>query len=292
MAGRPAVTSGEVRGTSGAAPVTSGVTPFRLWILSAIPLGLVALINTTSVLMEDPPGERDFEAWEPALWEGSSAILLFALVPLVWRWLLRWPIRPPWARAAAIHLLLSVPFSLLHVAGMVAIRQLGYALAGGRYDFFHDGVAVTLLYEWRKDLLSYGLLLLILSVIQRLRQKQVPAAPTEPMLSIRTDGAFIHLKPSEVRLVEAAGNYVEFDVGTRRHLVRMTLSAAAAQLGDGFAQVHRSRLVNLSLVRAERPQPSGDVQLLLADGTTVMASRRYRDRLPSARGLGAVTKAS
>jgi two-component system LytT family response regulator len=63
----------------------------------------------------------------------------------------------------------------------------------------------------------------------------------------------------------------------------MTLATAAGLLGPGFAKVHRSRLVNLSLVRAERPQPSGDVQLLLADGSRVMASRRFRDRLPSAR---------
>lgn len=272
--------------------MTSGASLFRLWMLSAIPLALVALVNTTSVLMEDPPGERTFEAWEPALWEGSSALLLFALVPLVWRWLQRWPIRPPWIRPALVHLALSVPFSMLHVAGMVAIRQVGYRLAGGGYDFFHEGVGITLIYEWRKDLVSYGLLLLVLSVIDRLRRRGPMAAAPETLISIRADGALLHLKPSEIRFVEAAGNYVEFDTGGRRHLVRMTLSAAAAQLGDGFAQVHRSRLVNLSLVRAERPQPSGDVQLLLADGTTIMASRRYRDRLPSARGLGAVTKLS
>lgn len=277
------MTSGEVRGASGAAPVTSGATPFRLWMLSAFPLGLVALINTTSVLMEDPPGERDFQAWEPALWEGSSAIVLFALVPLVWRWMRRWPVRPPWLRAGLVHLLLSLPFSLIHVAGMVAIRQLGYRLMGGSYDFFFQGVGVTLLYEWRKDLLSYGLLLLILSVIDRLLRKTPPAAPNEPMISIRTGSAVLHLRPSEIRLVEAAGNYVEFDTDGRRHLVRMTLAAAAEMLGPGFAQVHRSRLVNLSLVRAERPQPSGDVRLELADGSSVMASRRYRDRLPSAR---------
>jgi hypothetical protein len=263
--------------------VTSGASLFRLWLLSALPLALVALVNTTSVLMEDPPGERDFDVWEPALWEGSSAVVMFALVPLVWRWLQRWPIRPPWVRPALVHLALSAAFSLLHVAGMVAIRQVGYWLAGSRYDFFGEGVWITLLYEWRKDLISYGLLLLILSVIVHLRQRQPEAATPEALISIRVDGTLLHLKPSEIRVVEAAGNYVEFDVGGRRHLVRMTLAAAAASLGPGFAQVHRSRLVNLSLVRAERLQPSGDVQLLLADGTIVTASRRFRDRLPSAR---------
>lgn len=266
--------------------MTSGASLFRLWLLSALPLALVALVNTTSVLMEDPPGARGFEAWEPALWEGSSAVLLFALVPLVWRWLQRWPIRPPWIRPALVHLALTVPFSLIHVAGMVAIRQVGYWLAGSRYDFLHEGVGITLLYEWRKDLVSYGLLLLILSVIERLRRGAPAPVPQEPLLSLRADGAVVHLRPSEIRLVEAAGNYVEFDAGGRRHLVRMTLAAAAELLGPGFAQVHRSRLVNLALLRAERPQPSGDVLLLLADGSSVMASRRYRDRLPSARRTG------
>ncbi len=286
------MTSGEGPGTGGGTPGTSGVTPLRLWVLALVPISAVALVNTTSVLMENPEGARDFEAWEPALWEASSAIMLFLLAPLLWRWARRWPVRPPYLRAALVHLLLTIPFSLLHVGGMVALRQAGYALAGGHYGFFDEGVGVTLLYEWRKDLLSYGLILLALTMWDRLRRRPTPAATSEPVVTIRSDGALLHLKPGEIRQVEAAGNYVEFDTGGRRHLVRMTLGGAAALLGPGFAQVHRSRLVNLSLVRAERPQPSGDVQLLLADGTTVMASRRYRDRLPSANGLGPVTKGS
>lgn len=277
--------SGEGPGTSGFGTGTSGGLPRPAWILLALLSLTFFLVNVTSILMEVPAEDRTFDTWEPVLWEGSSMVALLLLAPLVWRGLQRFPIAPPWGRALLVHLALTLPFSLLHVGLMLLLRMAAYATLGESYGFFDRGVGQVLLYEWRKDVLSYALQLGLFWSYARLNAPRLgPPGPLEPTLKFRVPGGTVHLRPSTIRLVEAAGNYVEIDADGRRHLVRSTLAAVEASLGPGFVRVHRSRLVNSALIVSERPRPSGDVTLELADGTRLVASRRYRDRLPSATG--------
>ena len=70
----------------------------------------------------------DVAAWEPWSWEWSSALVFLALIPAVVALERRWPFRfDTWRRSLAVHLLASVPFSLLHVLGMIALRKMAYA---------------------------------------------------------------------------------------------------------------------------------------------------------------------
>ena len=290
MSGQAPVTSGETAGTNGERAGTSGEMPLAAWLLLALLLSVNAAVNSTSILIEAPEGRRSFEAWEPVLWEGSSVSVILALAPLVWKALRRWPLRPPWWRTALVHLALTVPFSIAHVALMLAIRLLAYWIAGEGYDYFRRGVGTQLVYEWRKDVLGYALMLAIFWTFAKVRQlRAAPPPPGEPLLSFKASGGTVHLRPSSIRLVIAAGNYVEIEADGRLHLVRTTLAAMEELLGPEFIRIHRSRLINRNLIRGERPQPSGDVLLDLTDGTALLASRRYRDRLPSV-GLLAVTK--
>lgn len=288
MDGQAAVTNGETTGTSGERPGTNGAFPWAAWGLLAALTAASLAVNVSSILMEVPPDARNFEAWEPLLWEGSSGVVLLALAPLVWRALRHVPIRPPWGRALLTHLALTIPFSVAHVLAMLAIRLVVYELAGGRYGYLDEGLARILVYEWRKDVLSYALQLGLFWGFARLRSARPAAAAGEPMLSLRTGGGTVHLRPSSIRIVEAAGNYVEIEADGRRHLVRATLGGMEAQLGPQFIRIHRSKLLNRALILRERPQPSGDVLLDLRDGGAILASRRFRDRLPSA-GLRTVT---
>jgi len=41
-------------------------------------------------------------------------------------------------------------------------------------------------------------------------------------------------------------------------------------------RVHRSRLVNRNKIDALKPTPSGDLEITLSGGRTVLGSRRYR----------------
>ena len=95
--------SGETSGTGGGRAGTSGDRlPWRrlpgLWSFLAAFLAFACAINITSVLIEHPPERRNFQVWEPVLWEVSSVVAILTLFPCVWMiyWRLHWRWRPLW----------------------------------------------------------------------------------------------------------------------------------------------------------------------------------------------------
>jgi DNA-binding LytR/AlgR family response regulator len=182
---------------------------------------------------------------------------------------------------AAIHAALTVPFSLLHVGGMVAIRKAVYAPAGSSYDFSRGVLARELFYEWRKDVLTYALLAATYFAFQRYAEVRSPPEGDQ-RIEIRDGGSAVFLAAGDILLVEAAGNYVTFHTPARSHLVRGTLAAWEARLTRrGFVRVHRGRLVNRSHIASIKPTPSGDIEITLDDGRVVAGSRRFRSALDS-----------
>lgn len=101
--------------------------------------------------------QLEFQRWEAVVWEGSSILVqLVVLLPLILWFDRRFPLaRPDLARNARAHLMFTVPFSILHVLGMVGLREIAYGVAGGNYDF--GNWPVELGYEYLKDFRSYGM---------------------------------------------------------------------------------------------------------------------------------------
>src|SRR5579872_5732002 len=105
-------------------------------------------------------------AWQPATWELSSIICIWLLVPAIGWWLEQFPlIHGGWLRSIPAHLLATLPFSLAHVGGMVVLRDLGYRLMGRHYDF--GPWWPNWLYEYRKDFVSYWLLLVCIVAFRK-----------------------------------------------------------------------------------------------------------------------------
>jgi len=87
------------------------------------------------------------------------------------------------------------------------------------------------------------------------------------------------VKALDIDAVEAAGNYVMLVEGTRRHLLRLTLSEVERQLDPArFARIHRSTIVNTDRVREIRLDPHGDCEIELEIGLTYRVSRAHRER--------------
>lgn len=269
-------------GTSGGPAVTSGGRDMRVYLLISAITGVVALVNASSELIEAARDGEPMPVWQPMLTEFSSTVVLLALAPLVAQALRRWPIVAPWQPTHLIHAALTVPFSLVHVAGMVALRQAGWALMGGRYDFLGDTPGLVLFYEWRKDALTYAILIGLFWAWDRFTRPAPPPVREEgpARIEVRT-GATTHFIPAdEVFWIEAAGNYVEVHAARQTHLVRGTLAAFEAKLaGAGFVRAHRSRLVNQRRIRALAGADSGDFTVTFDDGRSVGGSRRYRAAL-------------
>lgn len=263
--------TGDEKGTNG---TPRGEWKIGPWAAIALVGVVVAFVNATSGIIEHDGGH-----WAaPMLWEGTSFIAMVAMAPAVGWAVQRWPFRrETWASSAVIHFGLTIPFGLVHILTIFVTREAAYWAVGQRYGFFDDGVAITMLYEWRKDVLVYAAFAATYSVFQRRFDQRAATVTADTRIEVRDGGTAVFLAPSDITHVEAAGNYVEFHAMGKTHLVRGTLASWESQLtGRGFIRVHRSRLVNRAKIAALKPTPSGDLEITLDGGGVVLGSRRYR----------------
>ena len=255
----------------------------RAWLLG---VGLIAAICVVNVLtiQHDDPG---LGALPPAIWEGSSALVtlvIFAIPAAVALWTHR--TAPRWWQAGLVHLLATPLYSALHVAGFVALRKLAYlALFHQPYDF--GDLASEFPYEFRKDVMAYGLasILFYLSLRQGGQPTPLASPVTEPATFDIQDGARLLRVPiADILAVRSAGNYVEFVlIDSRRPLMRTPLAAIQTDLTEhGFVRSHRSWLVNTARVTGLRPEGSGDYAVELG-ALEAPLSRRFPDALAALR---------
>lgn len=272
--------------------------PYRRWVeagywLLAVSIGAIG--NTITVGMEMRRAGLPHHPLEPALWEWSSNLVFLALVPAV-AWLTRrFPLHlDTWKRSLAVHAAGSLAFCALHVAGMVALRKLGYALAGASYDF--GPLLRQFAYEFVKDIRTYaGMVLLIEAYRFVLRRLQGEASllsapddaapPVEPVerperFLVRKLGRDFLVAAADIESLQAAGNYVNLRVRGREYPLRSTIAAIESRLDPArFRRVHRSHIVNLDHIASIEPLDTGDARIHLRDGTTLPCSRRYRAAL-------------
>lgn len=270
--------------TNGGESVASGERRSRrlaLAIFFAVGLAF-AIVNALSELDERARAGRPVEAWEPWCWELTSFLSFLLLAPFIFRLSERlWPPRIGWPAAIGAHLLLSIPASIAHSLIMIALREGIYAAMGQRYDYGGDDLGAVLVYEYRKDLISYAVLVSLPHVARRLLEvRQAPARGGTYRIEVRDGSRTRWLDPAEVEWAQAAGNYVELFGAFGTILHRRTLAALADELKPhGFARIHRSRIVRKAAINATETKPSGDFDVTLASGATIGGSRRYRDEL-------------
>ena len=273
--------------TSGGQPGTNGLV--SRWELRAL-IGIVVLtllynmVGVATVNADRSNLGLPSLGWQVWVWEMSSWAGFVVMLPLLVYATRRF--RPPlmrWPGAILAHLPAMVLFSGGHIAFMLAARQLAYAIAGRPYDFFGSSPADRLLYEFRKDVLFYIAAVLILLLARALGESHArpagTAPPVAPRIEIRDGARTVWLAPEEVVSAEAAGNYVELVTPAGTLLHRATLASMEAALGAGFVRIHRSRLVRRAAIREIRTTPSGDFEVVTADGRLLSGSRRYRGGL-------------
>jgi two-component system, LytTR family, sensor kinase len=146
-------------------PIRVGRSGWALYSILALLFGAYLGVNEIVNLR----GRSAIEPWKPLVWELSSAIVIFAVVPLIVRFERRFRLdaRPRW-RIIVAHAGAAFLFSAWHVAAIVALRKLAYAFVGQTYDF--GDVPIRFFYELQKDLIVY---VVILGVIFANREFQV-----------------------------------------------------------------------------------------------------------------------
>ena len=255
------------------------IVAFALWIVSA-----------TSILIK-----RDIDGvqapWlEPWVLEGTSPIVTVPLFFLV-RWFeQKAPLgASSWRRALAVHTIGAVLLCTLVIAWMALFRGAVWpALFGTAYDLFGDRPFDVYLYEFRKVLPAYiGPLAAIyffrqLETARLERDAALEEARRTHRLTLKCGGRTIFVEADGFLAAKAAGNYAEIKLTTGKQLARLTLADLERQLRDAgvdAVRVHRSWLVNRTVIAEVKPTGEGDVRITLTDGDTVPGSRRYREGL-------------
>jgi len=261
------------------------------WIVTYL---LGAIANSVTAHLDVRRLDLDFAGWQPPLWEASSAVMALALVPAVVWFTRRWPLHlDTWRRILPIHLLGSLAWSILHVAGMVAIRKVVYASQGLHYDFglwwWEFG------YEYLKDIRSYAGVVLTIEgyrfVMRRLQgEASLLAAPDEgpPVESLDRPDRFLVRKlgreflvaANDIEWLQASGNYVNLRVRGHDYPLRSTIAGIEARLDpERFVRIQRSYIVNLDQVASIEPLDTGDARVHMKDGASLPCSRTYRGGL-------------
>lgn len=264
-------TNGEACGTSGGT-----ATLVQSWLLIAAVALVVMTVNSLTEIDDNPMNP----AWQPWVWEVSSATVIVGLVWLPWLAYRR--ATPEGGLLTPRFWLVHVPsllvFSALHVAGFVVLRKLVYAAVGDQYDF---GPLVRVFpYELRKDLLTYAIFISVFWGVDVLRRRR-HVAPSEPSTFDILDGQRVIRVPlDQIVAITSAGNYVEFLLEDgRKPLMRAPLTAVEGDLGErGFVRTHRSWLVNRTRVTGLKPEGSGDWSVELG-AVEVPLSRRFKAAL-------------
>ncbi len=252
------------------------------------------IANVLVIWLEFGRSDNGLPAWKPVVWEGSSLLMLAALMPLLLTFDRHFPLRyDGLGRRLLAHALFTIPYSLIHVAGMVLIRKVVYAAVGMSYDF--GDLYRELPYEYLKDFRAYAGFLAIIYLyrfilLRAQGEARLLDSPEDEGVEPRTQyterflvkmlGKEFLVNVNDLDRLEASGNYVNLHVGKRCYPLRGTISGIEQQLDPGrFSRVHRSHIVNLDRISEIEPLDTGDARIHLTSGAELPCSRRYRAAL-------------
>lgn len=276
------MTSGGDSGTDGSIGRAARRDPRAITALAFVVFGLLYMIvNAASLIDQRQALDRPIAAWQAWVLEGTSFIAWLALLPLVLMLASRLSTRPVWQMVVG-HVAGCLAVSIAHTALMQTLRSAAFGLAGLDYAPSEPWVD-RLLFELRKDVITYLSIIAVFLIARRLVAVPATARPTDTgpaLLELRDGSRTVMLRPDEIDWVSAAGNYVEVHGGSGTMLTRRTMSELETELGPhGFVRVHRSRLVRRAAIASTETSQSGDFAMTLRSGVVVQGSRRFRQNL-------------
>jgi len=253
-----------------------------LHVIAAVTL-VIAAVNVSTKLSD----AADFGAalpWQdPVTTEYSSATALILLLPFLFAFFEKHPFSlNAWHRLLLPYVSASILFSLLHVFMMVTARQIAWPfLFGGHYTFFDNGVG-ALIYEYRKDTITFLLYGLIAELQRQMHLAKAARRQGGTPIILKSGATTILLHPTEFLFAKSAGNYAEITSVSGTQLARTTLAKlekALQEQGCDAARIHRSYIVNRAAIMETIPIAGGDFKVKLRGGGTLRASRRYKNKL-------------
>jgi len=227
--------------------------------------------------------------WEPYVWEFSSFIVSFLLILFVIK-------AESWHRFTYekfkkhlfYHLIHSMVFSLIHVVGMVLIRNIVYQLMASDYDFGHW--PTELLYEYRKDGMSYFAILIGIYIYQYIiknmegdahliAEKNIHEKKPDKLL-IKKKGKEFVVRLDQISTIQSGGNYIYIHTNNQVYPMRSTMNKMQEKLDPNhFIRVHRSYIVNSNFIQEILTINPQEYKIILKNNETIPLSRNKRSEL-------------
>lgn len=99
-------------------------------------------------------------------------------------------------------------------------------------------------------------------------------------LAIKDGGKTTWVNQGDIEWIDAAGDYMCVQAGGTTHIMRKTMKELEAELDDKILQrIHRSTIVNVTMVREMESHINGEYFLTLDSGHRVKLSRTYKEKL-------------
>lgn len=118
------------------------------------------------------------------------------------------------------------------------------------------------------------------SMVGVVEQLELLARRQPPRIAVKAKGKIFFMGVAEIVAVHSQGNYASLTCRSSSYLLRESLGSIALKLKPyGFIQIHRSVLVNASLVDEVWPSSTGEYRLRIQNGVEYVVTRRYRDNL-------------
>jgi two-component system, LytTR family, response regulator len=111
-----------------------------------------------------------------------------------------------------------------------------------------------------------------------LPEEELSSGRFEKLINVKDRGQIFRVDVDTIERIEAAGDYMCIITGDNSLILRETMKDLEKRLDPRtFQRVHRSKIVNLDLVRQVKPHTNGECFLILESGAQVKVSRSYRD---------------
>jgi len=96
----------------------------------------------------------------------------------------------------------------------------------------------------------------------------------------RRGGRHYIVPVADIDWIESDRNYVRVHGPGASHLVRQTMKHIETRLDpEKFVRVHRSAIVAIDRIAALESRPHGEYEITMGDGTRIVSSRGYSDRV-------------
>ena len=117
--------------------------------------------------------------------------------------------------------------------------------------------------------------------VRAFAERATEARPERPTRFVARRGTrHYFVRVSDIDWIEAVGNYVRLQTGESSHLIRETMRGLEAKLDPAqFVRMHRSAIVAIDRIDGIQARDAGDYLVTLRDGTRLVSSRAYSDRI-------------